>query len=147
VSWAHSRTGDGSRDDRWNHPIEVAPGRYRVVVTRGPEWSRFESVVDVTAAGVDVAAVLDHSTPTPGYDLAAALVGNGIPALAFTNAIFVDVDGGGWRGPFQPWPVPCRLFLREPSRSRMGRRITSIERGACRRPNLSDEVPLPPDAA
>jgi hypothetical protein len=35
-------------------------------------------------------------------DLAAALVGNGIPALAFTNAIFVDVDGGGWRGPFQP---------------------------------------------
>jgi hypothetical protein len=35
-------------------------------------------------------------------DLSAALVGNGIPALAFTNAIFVDVDGNGWRGPFQP---------------------------------------------
>lgn len=26
----------------------------------------------------------------------------GVPALAFTNAIFVDVDGGGWRAPFAP---------------------------------------------
>ena len=26
----------------------------------------------------------------------------GVPALAFTHAVFVDVDGGGWRGPFQP---------------------------------------------
>jgi hypothetical protein len=31
-----------------------------------------------------------------------ALAGTGVPALAFTNPIFVDVDGGGWRGPFQP---------------------------------------------
>jgi hypothetical protein len=27
---------------------------------------------------------------------------DGTPALAFTNAIFVDVDGGGWHGPFAP---------------------------------------------
>jgi hypothetical protein len=32
----------------------------------------------------------------------AALAGTGIPALAFTNPVFVDVDGGGWRAPFAP---------------------------------------------
>ena len=30
------------------------------------------------------------------------LAGVGTPALAFTNAIFVDVDGGGWKAPFAP---------------------------------------------
>ncbi|MDW8282587.1 MAG: hypothetical protein RMK29_12820 [Myxococcales bacterium] len=27
---------------------------------------------------------------------------SGLFPLAFTNPVFVDVDGGGWRGPFQP---------------------------------------------
>ena len=27
---------------------------------------------------------------------------SGAYPLAFTNALFVDVDGGGWRAPFQP---------------------------------------------
>jgi hypothetical protein len=34
--------------------------------------------------------------------VAAALDGVGIPAQAFTGPIFVDFDGGGWRGPYQP---------------------------------------------
>jgi len=67
AAWMHSQHGDSARGDRYDHPIAVSPGRYRVVATHGPEWSRFEQVVDVTPAGVDVAAVLDHSAPTPGY--------------------------------------------------------------------------------
>ena len=30
------------------------------------------------------------------------ILDEGVPPLAFTNAIFVDVDGGGWRAPFAP---------------------------------------------
>ena len=30
------------------------------------------------------------------------LTGKGEPAMAFTNAIFVDVDGNGWKAPFAP---------------------------------------------
>ncbi len=64
---AHSRAGDSSRGDQWDHPIKLAAGHYRVVVSRGPEWSRFEQIVDVPAAGARVDAVLDHVAPTPGY--------------------------------------------------------------------------------
>jgi hypothetical protein len=67
AAWIHSLHGDSARGDRYDHPIDVAPGRYRFVATRGPEWSRFEQIIDVTSQGVDVAAVLDHTTPTPGY--------------------------------------------------------------------------------
>jgi hypothetical protein len=34
--------------------------------------------------------------------VAAALDGIGAPATAFTGAIFLDFDGGGWRAPFAP---------------------------------------------
>lgn len=67
AGWAHSRAGDSSRGDRWDHPIALAPGRYRVVVSRGPEWSRYEQVIDLPPAGLQVDAVLDHVAPTPGY--------------------------------------------------------------------------------
>jgi hypothetical protein len=30
------------------------------------------------------------------------LDGQGVPSLAFTNPVFVDVDGAGWRAPFAP---------------------------------------------
>lgn len=45
--------------------------------------------------------------PGPGTNLSALVNGtpittSGAYPLAFTNALFVDVDGGGWRAPFQP---------------------------------------------
>ena len=67
AGWAHSRAGDSSRGDAWDHPIPLAPGHYRVVISRGPEWSRFEQVIDLPPAGLQVDAVLDHVAPTPGY--------------------------------------------------------------------------------
>jgi hypothetical protein len=44
------------------------------------------------------------ATAVPVADLVAGkpLVGQGVPALAFTNPVFVDADGGGWRAPFAP---------------------------------------------
>jgi hypothetical protein len=63
----HSLAGDSSRMTAHDHPLPLAPGRYRVVVSRGPEWSRVEQVVDLTAAGARIDAVLDHVVPTPGY--------------------------------------------------------------------------------
>ena len=35
----HSRAGDSSLGTAYDHPIALAPGHYRVVVSRGPEWS------------------------------------------------------------------------------------------------------------
>lgn len=67
AAWRHSLAGDSSLATRYDAPIKLAPGRYRVAVTRGPEWSRFEQVVDLTAAGARIDAVLDHVAPTPGY--------------------------------------------------------------------------------
>ena len=67
AQWIHSRRGDSSRMEKTDHPIPLTPGRYRVVVSRGPEWSRFEQVVDLTSAGVKIDAVLDRVAPTPGY--------------------------------------------------------------------------------
>lgn len=63
----HSRIGDSSKNDAWDHPIALAPGRYRVIVSRGPEWSRDERVIDLGPAGMHIDAVLDHVAPTPGY--------------------------------------------------------------------------------
>ena len=63
----HSRAGDSSVGDQWDHPIPLAAGHYRVVVSRGPEWSRFEQVIDVPAAGAHIDAMIDHVAPTPGY--------------------------------------------------------------------------------
>lgn len=67
ANWRHSLGGDSSLATRYDAPIPLAPGRYRVVVTRGPEWSRYEQVIDLTASGARVDAVLDHVAPTPGY--------------------------------------------------------------------------------
>jgi hypothetical protein len=67
AGWAHSRVGDSSVGDQWDHPLALAPGHYRVVVSRGPEWSRFEQLIDLPSAGGRVDAVLDHVAPTPGY--------------------------------------------------------------------------------
>ena len=49
-----SRDGDSTKNTKYDHPIRLAPGRYRVVIGRGPEWSRFEQVVDLTKNSVVV---------------------------------------------------------------------------------------------
>jgi hypothetical protein len=67
ANWLHSRYGDSTRQNHYDHPIPLVPGHYRVVVSRGPEWSRFEQVIDLPAGGARVDAVLDHVAPTPGY--------------------------------------------------------------------------------
>jgi hypothetical protein len=47
-------------------------------------------------AGVDVkAATVDQL-------IAGNTQGIGVGALAFTNPVYVDVDGNGWRAPFAP---------------------------------------------
>ncbi len=45
---------------------------------------------------------IDPSVPLADLVERGDLAGRGVPALAFTNPIFVDVDGGGWRAPFAP---------------------------------------------
>jgi hypothetical protein len=62
-----SREGDSSKMTRYDHPLALAPGHYRVVVGRGPEWSRFEQVMDLTAAGAAVDVTLDRVIDTQGY--------------------------------------------------------------------------------
>src|SRR5262249_9019738 len=58
AGWIASLHGDSSSNTRFDHPLALAPGRYRVVIGRGPEWSRFEQTIDVPEAGARVAARL-----------------------------------------------------------------------------------------
>jgi hypothetical protein len=44
---------------------------------------------------------IDKSVPMADL-IAGNLAGRGVGALAFTNPIYVDVDGNGWRAPFAP---------------------------------------------
>lgn len=62
-----SRAGNSAANDAVDAPLPMVPGHYRVVVSRGPEWSLFEQVIDLTAAGLQIDAVLDHVMQTPGY--------------------------------------------------------------------------------
>ena len=56
----YSATGSGE--------LELAPGRYRVFVTRGFEYSIFEKQIEVGAtAGASVRATLKHELNTPGW--------------------------------------------------------------------------------
>jgi hypothetical protein len=52
--------------------------------------------------GVVTADILDVLAAGTDEEVRAAVVGHGPFALAYTNPIFVDVDGGGYRAPFQP---------------------------------------------
>jgi hypothetical protein len=102
-----------------------------VRVGNGPNApERFEASVDVVLDAAEVAArtrmgaqgrdfwllarafgnvglfpvvpVLDEAVPTSELVENLQLDGRGIPALAFTNAVFVDVDGNGYKAPFAP---------------------------------------------
>jgi len=67
AGWLYSRYGDSARNNEYDHPLVLGPGRYRVVVSHGPEWSRFEKVIDLTTAGQQVDVVLDRVVPTTNY--------------------------------------------------------------------------------
>ena len=80
--------------------------------------ARLEIAIDVTDVDADMLLVaratgdtglfpiipnaVDPTVPMTDLVDTLDLAARGIPALAFTNAIFVDVDGNGWKGPFQP---------------------------------------------
>ena len=71
VAWSHSLSGVStdaadpvSGADR---ALRLAAGQYRIVASRGPEWSRDERVITLAAPGAQIDAVLDHVVPTPGY--------------------------------------------------------------------------------
>jgi hypothetical protein len=56
----YSASGEGE--------LELAPGRYRVIVTRGFEYSIFEKEIQVGAtSGASVRALLKHELDTPGW--------------------------------------------------------------------------------
>jgi hypothetical protein len=67
VGFADSMTGVSSPGALHDRPVTLAQGKYRVLVSRGPEWSVFDQVIDVGPSGAQVDAVLDHVVPTPGY--------------------------------------------------------------------------------
>ncbi|MDB4966108.1 MAG: hypothetical protein JWN44_1797 [Myxococcales bacterium] len=70
---------------------------------RGKDFWLLARVTGVTGLWPVIPQAVDP-TVVPVADLVAGkpLVNQGVPALAFTNPVFVDVDGGGWRAPFAP---------------------------------------------
>lgn len=53
---------------RWDRPLDLLPGHYRVVVSRGPEWTRHEERIDLAAGGeATVTARLYRVIDTSGY--------------------------------------------------------------------------------
>jgi hypothetical protein len=56
----HSLTGEGR--------VDIPPGRYRVTISRGIEWSVAQKIIDVKPEqGVALRASLSHDMPTPGW--------------------------------------------------------------------------------
>jgi hypothetical protein len=70
---------------------------------RGKDFWLMARVTGLTGLWPVIPQAVD-ATVVPVADLVAGkpLVNQGVPALAFTNPVFVDVDGGGWRAPFAP---------------------------------------------
>jgi hypothetical protein len=70
---------------------------------RGKDFWMLARVTGLTGLWPVIPQAVD-ATAVPVATLVAGgpLVGQGVPALAFTNPVFVDVDGGGWRAPFAP---------------------------------------------
>jgi len=67
AAWLASRAGDSSLGTAYDHPIALAPGHYRVVVSHGPEWSAWSKELDVPAEGASVDATLTRVVDTTGY--------------------------------------------------------------------------------
>jgi hypothetical protein len=69
---------------------------------RGQDFWLLARVTGLTGLWPMIPQAVDSSVPLASLVSGAPLVGEGVPALAFTNPVFVDVDGGGWRAPFAP---------------------------------------------
>jgi hypothetical protein len=67
AAWLASRSGDSSLATAYDHPLPLAPGHYRVVVSHGPEWSTWEQELDVPPEGAAVDATLTRVVDTTGY--------------------------------------------------------------------------------
>lgn len=61
-----------------------------------------KAVFPVLIEGAITDANLDTIVSGTEAEIDAALTGTGVPAAAFTAPILLDVDGGGWKGQFQP---------------------------------------------
>src|SRR5256885_16337463 len=71
--------------------------------SRGKDFWLMARVTGLTGLWPEIPQAVDAAV-VPIADLVAgkALVNQGVPALAFTNPVFVDVDGGGRRAPVAP---------------------------------------------
>ncbi|HXU72727.1 MAG TPA: hypothetical protein VN947_25570 [Polyangia bacterium] len=67
VAWLASRAGDSTLGTEYDHPLALAPGHYRVVISHGPEWSEWAKELDVPPEGVAVDATLTRVVDTSGY--------------------------------------------------------------------------------
>lgn len=67
AAWLASLGGDSTLMTRFDHPIPLVPGKYRVVVSRGPEWSTWEKQLDLSAGGATLDATLARVVDTSGY--------------------------------------------------------------------------------
>jgi hypothetical protein len=67
AAWLASRAGDSSLGTAYDHPIALAPGHYRVVVSHGPEWSAWSKELDVPPEGASIDATLTRVVDTSGY--------------------------------------------------------------------------------
>jgi hypothetical protein len=68
----HSLRGDSTLGSgatgRWDQPLQLLPGTYRVVLSHGPEWTRHEEKVTLAAGGeATVTARLYRVIDTAGY--------------------------------------------------------------------------------
>src|SRR5262249_29586270 len=81
--------------------VDAALARVRPGATGRDLWVVMRATGDVGLFPV-IPFGLDSSTSLTSLVDTGDTTGNGVPALAFTNPVFVDVDGGGWRAPFAP---------------------------------------------
>lgn len=64
----HSLAGTSGEGSRFDQPIPLLPGEYRVVVSRGPEYSRHEQRLTVAAGErPQITATLQRVVDTSGY--------------------------------------------------------------------------------
>lgn len=86
----HTVTGEGQ--------VDIPPGRYRVLVSRGIEWSIVEKTIDVRPEqGVALRVELIHELPTPGWisaDLHLHAKPSGDSALSLEDRVASLVSAG-----------------------------------------------------
>src|SRR5206468_9866330 len=83
---------------------DVTPDQLLALVRPGASGRDLWLVARATGQVGLFPVISQDIAPTVSIDdlIAGQLTGIGVPALAFTNPVFVDVDGNGWRAPFAP---------------------------------------------